>query len=61
MNKENNRNIFTPLFRLLRVYIKDVKKDIRVRKDGSTQGVHLTNALRQPYKGKANECLRSSK
>lgn len=41
---------FTPLFKLLVAYIKDVKKDIKIRKDGSTEGVHLTNSLKQPYK-----------
>jgi hypothetical protein len=40
---------FTPLFKLLVAYIKDVKKDIKIRKDGSVEGVHLTNSLRQPY------------
>jgi len=46
----NKNEIFTPLFKLLVAYIKDVKKDIRIRKDGSVGGIHLTNSLRQPYK-----------
>ena len=45
---------FTPLFKLFVAYVKHIKKDLKIRENGSTEGVHLSSALKQPYKAEKN-------